>query len=136
MSTRSETVLAALADGITNRAELAEATGLEVQAVSQELSILRSKGLADKTPDGWAVTGGTPGRKEHLQATPKEPQKTQRKAAKKVNGGGASGCRGQGIARVAGGRGVRRVRRDAPGRCRAAARAAPGAAACRLLMER
>lgn len=85
MSTRSETVLAALADGATNLAEIAEATGLEVQAVSQELSILRSKGLADKTPDGWVVTGGTSGRKEHLQAALEEPQKTRRKAAKKVN---------------------------------------------------
>lgn len=88
MSTRSETVLAALADGATNRAEIAEATGLELQAVSQELSILRSKGLADKTPDGWVVTGGTPGRKEPLQVAPEEPQKARRKAAKKVNGGG------------------------------------------------
>ncbi len=88
MSTRSEIVLSALADGATNRAEIAEATGLEVRAVSQELSILRSKGLADKTPDGWAVTGGTPGRKEHLQATPEAPQKVPRKVAKKANGGG------------------------------------------------
>lgn len=87
MSTRSETVLSALADGATSRAEIAEATGLEVQAVSQELSILRSKGPADKTPDGWVVTSGTPGRKEHLQAAPEEPQKTRRKAAKRANGG-------------------------------------------------
>ena len=87
MSTRSDAVLSALSDGATNRTEIAEATGLELQAVSQELSILRSKGLADKTPDGWVVTGGTPGRKEHLQVAPEEPQKTRRKAAKGANGG-------------------------------------------------
>lgn len=87
MSTRSDAVLSALADGATNQTEIAEATGIELQAVSQELSILRSKGLADKTPDGWVVTGGTPERKEHLQAAPEEPQKTRRKTAKKANGG-------------------------------------------------
>jgi DNA-binding transcriptional ArsR family regulator len=88
MSTRSEAVLSALADGATTRAEIAEATGLELQAVSQELSILRGKGLADRTPEGWVVTDGTSGRKEHLQAPPEEPQKTRRKATKKTNGAG------------------------------------------------
>jgi hypothetical protein len=90
MPTRSDAVLAALADGATNRNEIAEATGLEVEAVSQDLSILRGKGLVDKNADGWYVTGGTPGRKEHLQVEPTEAPKPARKAPRKSNGGGSA----------------------------------------------
>ena len=128
MPTRSDAVLAALADGATNRNEIAEATGLEVEAVSQDLSILRGKGLVDKNADGWHVTGGTPGRKEHLQAEPTEAGKPSRKAPQEIQRGGVD-CRAQGFARHAPGRGVRQLRGDAPRGRRAFARPATGAAA-------
>lgn len=90
MSTRSETILAALADGATNRVEIAEATGIEVQAVSQELSILRSKGLADKTPDGWIACD--PGAQVRVQAIPqagtREQQTPSAKQVKKAHAHG------------------------------------------------
>jgi DNA-binding IclR family transcriptional regulator len=81
VSTRSEAVLSALADGATTRAEIAEATGLELQAVSQELSILRSKGLANRTPEGWVVTG-TAGATEAVAES--APQKARRRKARKA----------------------------------------------------
>jgi hypothetical protein len=66
MTTITETILSAMDDTPRGRAEIAEATGLEPQAVSVELSNMKHRGLVERADGGWIVASGdTPKRATH-----------------------------------------------------------------------
>ena len=88
MSTRNEAVLAALNNLAQTRNEIAENTGLEVAAVSQELSILRGKGLAERTAEGWTATGAAPGVRTHVAMPAEAPPPARRRK---------NGAKGKGV---------------------------------------
>jgi hypothetical protein len=82
MSTRGDLVLSHLTDEPQGRAALAEATGLEAQAVSIELNALQGKGLAERRDGGWCAGSGE--RKEKVRVHHiAEPDEAETKPARR-----------------------------------------------------